>query len=82
MGGLGTEVGNVFAFGFFVVIGEDSADVGGKHHVELADGAPVLFATDRAFGVGGQEFFGGDGFGDAIGYLVSTEAGFAIFAFD
>ena len=82
LGGLGTEVGDVFAFGLLVVIGEDGADVGSKHHVELADGAPVLFATDGAFGVGGEEFFSGDGFGDAVGYFIGAEAGFTVFAFD
>ena len=55
--------------------------MGGKHHVEFANGSPVFFATDWAFGVSLQELLGGDRFGDAVGDFVSAETGFTFFAF-
>ncbi len=54
--------------------------MGRKHHVELADGTPIFFAANGAFGVGGEEFFSSNGFVDAIGDFVGAEAGFTFFA--
>ena len=51
LGGLGTKIGDVFGFGFVIVVRKNGANVGGKHHIEFADRSPVLFAADGAFGV-------------------------------
>ena len=51
LGGLGTKIGDVFGFGFVIVVGENSSDMSRKHHIKLTDGTPRFFTADGAFSV-------------------------------
>ena len=82
LGSFGAKVGDVLLDKFGGVIWHDGANVSSEHHVEFTNWAPVFFATDWAFSMGGVEFFGSDGFVDIFSNFVSAKTRFTFFTFD